>query len=110
MRTTLRVILAVAALPLLMAQDGCETLEEQPGTVRVEAPAGKCWSGAIGDSTKDDCGPASFDIEGEAIIVANAQKQDAGKWRLRLVLEIDGKVVDTSETTAEYGIAQVEEG
>ncbi len=86
----------------------CSTLDEQPGTIRVDAPAGKCWSGAIGDSTKEG-GPKSIEIKGESIIVGNAQKQTPGRWTLTLTLEIDGKVVDTSTTSAEFGTAQVEE-
>jgi hypothetical protein len=89
--------------------DELEKGEEQPGVVRVSAPAGMCWSGAIGDSTKEGCGSQDIDIEGEAIIVANAQKQTPGRWELTLVLEVDGEQVDESTTDAEFGIAQVAE-
>lgn len=37
------------------------------------------------------------------------QKQDAGDWTLTITLEMDGEVVDTVSTSAEYGIAQVVE-
>jgi hypothetical protein len=37
------------------------------------------------------------------------QKKSPGSWRLGLTLEIDGKVRDQSETTAEFGIAEVQE-
>jgi hypothetical protein len=99
----------VAVLPVILGASSCSTLDTQPGTVYVDAPSGKCWSGAIGDSTKDGCGSKSYEIKGESIIVANAQKQTSGHWTLTLRLEMDGKTVDTSSTTAEYGIAQVEE-
>lgn len=89
--------------------EGLEAIEEQPGVVRVEAPGGMCWPGAIGDSTKEDCGSASFDIEDEAIIVAVVQKQTPGRWTLTVVLEIDGERVDDATTDAEFGIAEVSE-
>lgn len=78
------------------------------GTVTVEAPDGACWSGAIGDSTKQGCGTESFDVE-EDIIVADVQKETPGRWTLTMTLEVDGDVVDTSTTDADFGIATVEE-
>jgi hypothetical protein len=107
-RETTCALAVVAALPFVIASS-CSTLDDQPGTIKVEAPESKCWSGAIGDSTKDGCGSKSFDIEGESIIVGNAQKQSPSGWTLTLTLEIDGEVVDTSTTSAEFGIAQVAE-
>jgi hypothetical protein len=106
MRRAVPLVAALVLLPVVMASS-CDTLDTQPGTVRVDAPDGKCWSGAIGDSSKDGCGPKSFEIKDEPIVGGNAQKTTEGPWRLTLTLEIDGKVVDTSTTTAEFGIAQV---
>jgi hypothetical protein len=107
----LAIVLLIAGCGVLLSSsaDDLDTFDEQTGIVRVDAPAGKCWSGAIGDSTKDGCGDASFTITGEAIISANAQKQTGGTWELTLTLEIDGEQIDRSETTAEYGVAQVVE-
>lgn len=102
------VLLILILLPVVMGSS-CETLDTQPGTVRVEAPEGQCWSGAIGDSTKEGCGSQSFDIEDEAIIVAVVQKQSPGRWTMTVALAVDGEVVDTATTDAEFGIAQVEE-
>ena len=100
--------LILIAVVLLAA--GCsDALSDKPGTVRVQAPAGKCWSGAIGDSTKEGCGSTTFEIKGETIIVGNAQKQSPGRWRLKMTLTVDGDMKDTSSTTAQYGIAQVSE-
>jgi hypothetical protein len=94
---------------LVLVAPGCatDTLSKQPGVVR--APAGKCWSGAIGDSTKEGCGAKSFTIKGENIIVAVVQKKTAGRWALRLQLIVDGKLKDNSQTSATYGVAQVSE-
>lgn len=88
---------------------GCSDLAADPGRVKVIAPAGKCWSGAIGDSTKDGCGTRTFKVTGEAIIVATVQKNSPGHWRLRLELRVKGDLKDTSVTTAAYGIAEVTE-
>jgi hypothetical protein len=100
----------VALIAVVLLAGCADTLTDKPGTVKVEAPAGKCWSGAIGNSTKDGCGTKSYEIKGETIIVANAQKKTPGKWRLRLTLVMDGKTKDTSQTTARFGVTEVSEG
>jgi hypothetical protein len=90
-------------------QDAVDVLSDEPGTVTVDAPVRRCWSGAFGDRTVEGCGPRTVEID-EDIIVANAQKQTPGRWRLSLTLTVGGEVKDESETTAEFGIAQVAEG
>ena len=102
-------LIVLALLPVVVGSS-CDTLDTQPGTIGVDAPEGMCWSGAIGDSTKDGCGSQSFDIEDEAIIVAVVQKQSEGSWLMTVTLEIDGEVVETATTSAEFGVAQVSEG
>lgn len=80
---------------------------------RVEAPTGVCWSGAIGNATRDGCGPAEFDITAEGtggIYSVNAQKQGEGSEPLTLVLVINGEEVDRAETTAAYGVVSVDNG
>ena len=104
-----KLIIAIGALVLLAACDTetLQTFEDKPAVIRVEAGPDVCWSGAIGNSTKEGCGTREFRVQ-EAITVANVQKQGkAGK--LSLVLEIDGEVVDRATTTASYGIAEVSE-
>jgi hypothetical protein len=110
-------IKAVAALSLgaclALTAGGCsqasDTRSDKPGVVRLDAPAGKCWSGAFGSSTKDGCGSKEFRIEGEEIIFANAQKQDPGTWKLTLVLRVGGEEKDRKSTTAESGVVQISE-
>lgn len=102
-------LIVILIIVFVAALGSSDTLKDQPGTIRVQAPKGKCWSGAIGDSTKDGCGSRTFKITGETIIVGNAQKQTPGHWRLRMTLVVDGKVKDRSATTAEFGVAQVAE-
>ena len=99
-------------------------------TVRVEAQSDLCWSGAIGNATREGCGDASFEVEGlSGIFTANAQKQpylgqpgipsdpaqlgslrEATSEPLTLVLEIGGKEVDRQTTTAKYGVVMVSNG
>jgi hypothetical protein len=89
-------------------EEAADTFEEQPGVIQIVAKRSVCWSGSIGNSTKEGCGSKSFRIKGESIIVANAQKQDeAGK--LTMILEINGEEVDRSTTSAAYGVVQVSE-
>jgi hypothetical protein len=113
--TNTRLALCSAAVAAALAgcaeTDQAEVLGEQEGVVRVEAGSEECWSGHVGDSSKDGCGAAEFQVGGkeEPIIVAIIQKESPGDWQLGVTLEIDGKVRDTSETTAEFGIAEVQE-
>jgi hypothetical protein len=86
-----------------------DVLSDEPGTVLVEAPARRCWSGAFGDRTVEGCGSRTVGID-EDIIAANAQKRTPGRWTLRLTLTVGGEVKDESETSAQFGIAQVSEG
>jgi hypothetical protein len=117
--TARNVILAIAGL-IVLSLVGCSVLlgsamnsatATHTEIVHVGAPPDGCWSGAIGDSTKDGCGPADITIsQAGPIAAANAQKQTEGDWQLTLSLEIGGKIVDSSVTTAEYGIAEVSGG
>jgi hypothetical protein len=45
--------------------DQAEVLGEQEGIVRVEAGSEECWSGHVGDSSKDGCGDAEFEVGGK---------------------------------------------
>jgi hypothetical protein len=103
------ILLAVGCSVLVAGGIEESSLDDDAGVIRVQAPAGMCWSGAIGDSSKEGCGNKSFPIEGEAIIVGNAQKQTEGKWKLTLILEVNGEEKDRSSTTAQFGVATVNE-
>lgn len=104
------VILLLVGCTAIFAVAGSVDTESETGIVRVIAPGDKCWAGAIGDSSKQGCGIKSFTIEGESVIVANAQKETPGRWSLELILEIDEVEVDRAETMAEFGFVTVEEG
>lgn len=86
-----------------------EELESRPAVVRVEAAPALCWSGSIGDATRDGCGPASYDVEtifGD-VLSANVQKKDEGPGELTIIIEIDGQEVARNSTTAAFGLASV---
>lgn len=102
------VLLAVGCSALVAKSVDNSTLDDKAGTVLVSAPDGSCWSGAFGDRTVEGCGEKSVKVDG-TILVANAQKQDAGGWTLRLQLRKSGEVIDTAETSAEYGVVSVDE-
>lgn len=111
----LALVLLVAGCGALVAASAddvekavAEATADKTGTVIVNTSGNGCWSGAFGDRTVEGCGPQSVKVE-DVFLVANAQKQDAGKWELRLSLVKDGKTIDRSSTTAEYGIATVTE-
>lgn len=110
LKITAGIILAViliAAGCAILVSEGADT--EKDGLVRVEAPDRGCWSGAIGNATRDGCGNAEFQVS-ESIISANAQKMTEGNWELVLVLEVNGEEIDRAETTAEFGIVSVVSG
>jgi hypothetical protein len=66
-----------------------------------------CWSAFSGQSSKEGCRVASYNVR-KGLIVANAQKADAA-GKLKMVLRIGGKVVDQTSTTAEYCLVNVSE-
>lgn len=103
------IALVAACSAAFLASDEGEVLNDQPGVVKVIAPDGRCWTGAIVDRSEEGCGPKDFPIQDEAIIVANAQKETPGRWTLELVLEVDGEEVDRNQTTARFGVATVSE-
>jgi hypothetical protein len=92
------------------AAEDAETLETQPAKIRIIAPSGKCWSGAIGSATREGCGTRTYTITDEPVVVANTQKTTDGKWPLKIELRIDGGLVDSGVTRAQYGVVQVAEG
>ena len=79
------------------------------GEVRVVAQQRVCWSGSIGDSTKQGCGSAVYQVEGDlGFVVAVVQKQDAEMLPLTVEIWIDNEMRDTATTTASYGLVTVQ--
>src|SRR5215217_3698411 len=85
------VILLTVGCAALLSQSVNEATKKQTWTVRVSAPAGRCWSGAMGNRTVDGCGSKVVRIRDIAITSANAQKEGAGHWTLRLTLLKNGR-------------------
>lgn len=81
--------------------------KKQAFSVKVSAPAGKHWSGAIGNSTVDGVGPKTIKFKDAAITAADAQKQTVGNWTLTLTLRDGNKTLDTGSTSAQYGVVTV---
>ena len=100
---------ACAALIGGAANEVSEDLEKKAAVVRVEAPPALCWSGAIGDATREGCGPASFDVQTAFgnVVSANVQKKDDSARELSIIVEIDGQEKARNSTTAAYGVASV---
>lgn len=70
------------------------------------------WSGAMGSgsSTKSisGSGETTLDIDdSNHIVSANAQKMDGGSGKLTIQILKDGKVVEETDTDAEYGVVSV---
>jgi len=100
---------ACAAIIAGGASKAKTSLDKRPAVVRVEADAKTCWSGSIGDATRDGCGPARFDVQTNfgRVVSANVQKKGADAQALAIIVEIDGKEVARNSTSAAYGVAQV---
>ncbi len=76
--------------------------------IQIDAPSSLCWSGAIGDATREGCGSAAINVDSSiGIFAATAQKQSDDKQALTISLIIKGKVVDSATTTASYGVVIV---
>jgi hypothetical protein len=98
-------ILACAAIIGGAAKDATE---KKAAVVRVEADPEQCWSGSIGEATREGCGPASFNVETTFgnVVSANVQKTDDSDRTVSIVVQIDGKEVARNSTSAAYGVAQ----
>lgn len=105
------------ALGIMMVMGACVALiagstnsvKARSAVVRIEAPADLCWSGSIGDATREGCGDARFDVETSfgSLVSANAQKKSDKPGTLTIIAEVDGKEVGRNSTSAAFGIAQV---
>lgn len=83
----------------------------EEATIRIEAPEGVAWSGAIGDRTEEGTGDGEFTIDLiGGIGSANVQKQGDDSETVAIVAEVGGEEVDRSETSAAFGVAQVTVG
>jgi hypothetical protein len=101
------VLLLTVGCAALLSSSVKEATKKQTWTVRVSAPAGRCWSGAMGNRTVDGCGSKVVRIRDIAITSVVAQKESGGKWKLKLTLLKSGRIMDSASTTAAYGIADV---
>lgn len=73
---------------------------------RVEIDSSSCWSGFFGDASRQGCGSGDYAVTSSiSIFAGSVQKQSADGMPLTLQLIIDGKIVNESTTTADYGIA-----
>lgn len=89
-----------------------DATERRAAVVRVEAAPDVCWSGSIGEATRDGCGDARFDVETTVgnLVSANVQKRSPGPGLLSIVIEIDGEEVARNSTEAEFGVAMATSG
>ena len=70
-------------------------------------PESVCWSGAIGDSTKDGCGDQTISVHDDlGIFSSNVQNQGL-YGTVTISLTVDGEQRDSSTTSAAYGVASV---
>lgn len=82
--------------------------EAQPPTktvlVRVDAPAGNCWSATIDDRLlRNGCGSLAFPLEVGGFVIVHFERQVPGDWHFSAAIEADGRVVQTvGPTTTEY--------
>ena len=96
----------IALVVGLMA--GTSTKEPTQAEVRVRAGAATCWSGQIGDATRDGCGLATYPVSSDlGIIVAVVQKKADDPNPLTVEVWINGEIADTATTSAAYGIVTV---
>jgi hypothetical protein len=88
---------------------GVVGLSNHTGNIVVTAPAAECWSGSIGEATRQGCGPQTFSISGD-ILVAVVQKTSAGSWPLEVAVVDGSSTKDDQVTSAEYGLVSVSDG
>ena len=73
---------------------------------RVQTDSSSCWSGFLGDASRQGCGSSEYAVTSSiSIFAGSVQKQSADGMPLTLQLIIEGKLVNESTTTADYGVA-----
>jgi len=88
---------------------GTSINEPTQAEVRVRTGSkSTCWSGQIDDATREGCGARTYTVSNDlGIIAAVVQKKSDDQIRLTVEIWIDGKLADTAETTAAYGVVTV---
>lgn len=87
---------------------GSSVDEPTQAEVRVRAGAETCWSGQIGDATREGCGLATYPVSSDlGIVVAVVQKKADDPNPLTVEVWINGAIADTATTSAAYGIVTV---
>lgn len=87
---------------------GCGSMPEETSAVaRIEAPEGSCWSGSIGDVTRDGCGSSRVELDKSWAHAVMVQKDGDDTSPLTVIIEIDGQEKDRGTTTAAYGVVTV---
>lgn len=72
-------------------------------TLRIHAPAGRCWSATIaGRPLRDGCGSTAFPLEVEGFVLVHVELM-SGHGQVTAMFEADGRVVQTvGPTTGKY--------
>lgn len=85
--------------------DSMPDLSNKIAHVYITAPAKTCWSGAIGNSTRDGCGPATIDFPGEfGTYIAVIQKQGNDRGVLQVRIYVDEKLIAEGKTASPFGV------
>jgi hypothetical protein len=105
--TVIGAVVVIIVIVVVIAVGSGSSNSKKTYSVRVDAPAGKHWSGSIGNSTVDGVGSKTITYKDQVITAADAQKMTAGHWTLTMTLRKGSKVLDTGSTSAGYGLVTV---
>ena len=98
--------------PATTTSNSQDTSNSQAKGVQIHIIYDGEWQGAMGSggSTKTISGSGEDTLtidDPDYVVSANAQKMDGGSGKLTIQIVKDGKVVEETDTDAEYGVASV---
>ncbi len=77
----------------------------------ITANPGTCWSGSVGDASRDGCGSQTLQFSSDyGIYVAVIQKSAGDHSQLSVTLNVKGTTMDREYTNSPFGMVTVSGG
>jgi hypothetical protein len=106
--------LALGSLFLWVFKSVFEAMPDMSGGVAeivIEADSATCWSGQVGDATRNGCGSRTLQLASDiGIYVAVLQKSGQDNSKLTVTLNVKGETMDREYTTSPFGVVTVSGG
>lgn len=105
------VILVIAAIAISLTSRPSPGSGTGGGLTGFKVTGSGCWSGSFGNlgrsSSIDGCGSKDVSWACDGVLVAVVQKDDEGSWTLGVQILLNGRVIQSSSTSAGFGVVTV---